>query len=126
MGKNIFDMESDGQEFHIFVPSKNQFSWVRRIWSDSQPSRLRISGLSTWWMRFSGSQLPAADPVLLEETSDQSGSYYVLIVAQRSASGPRNGGAAAMGDWELARKIWFDRKDLSIARECRSMKPAGY
>ena len=25
VGKNIFDMESDGKTFHIFIPSKNQF-----------------------------------------------------------------------------------------------------
>ena len=25
VGKNIFDMESDGKVFHIFIPSKNQF-----------------------------------------------------------------------------------------------------
>ena len=40
-------------------------------------------------------------------------SYYVLTVviaeaAERPAERPQ--------DWEIARKIWFDRADLSIAR----------
>jgi outer membrane lipoprotein-sorting protein len=52
----------------------------------------------------------------LEEVSDTSGSYYVLIVARRSVAAAGKDKTGTEGDWALTRKIWFDRKDLSIAR----------
>jgi outer membrane lipoprotein-sorting protein len=108
VGKNIFDMESDGQMFHIFIPSKNQF--LVGPANLERPSTKPIENLrpqhlidAIFWM-----PIPEGMPVLLDQVQEQGASYYVLIVA-------RSAGASKVG-WELARKIWFDRKDLSMAR----------
>lgn len=106
VGKNIFDMESDGDTFHIFVPSKNQFlvgpANLDRP-SDKPIENLRPQHLldAIFW-----ELIPKDAPVLLEQTSVTTSNFYVLTVAR--AAGP--------SDWQIDRKIWFDRATLEMAR----------
>ena len=106
VGKNIFDMESDGSTFHIFVPSKNQFlvgpANLDRP-SDKPIENLRPQHLldAIFWEPISKDA-----PVLLEQTSVTTSNFYVLTVAR--AAGPN--------DWQIDRKIWFDRATLEMAR----------
>jgi hypothetical protein len=117
VGKNIFDMESDGKTFHIFIPSKNQFlvgpADLER--SSSKPiENLRPQHLTDaiFW-----EPIPQAAPVLLEETTEPSSNFYVLTVVRAGQSSGASGASASEAeDWEIARKIWFDRADLNVAR----------
>ena len=117
VGKNIFDMVSDGETFHIFIPSKNKFlvgeAHVER------PSAKPIESLrpqhlldALFWQ-----PVPEGAPVLFEEANEATSHSYVLtIVRPASAAGTMTTSTAASGDWEIALKVWFDRADLNISR----------
>jgi outer membrane lipoprotein-sorting protein len=117
VGKNIFDMESDGDTFHIFVPSKNQF--LVGPASLERPSAKPIENLrpqhlldAIFW-----EPVRRGTPVVLEETSVAPSSFYVLTVVRGlGANGASSPTRMDSGDWEIDRKIWFSRTDLSIAR----------
>jgi len=117
VGKSIFDMESDGETFHIFIPSKNQF--VVGEANLERPSTKPIENLrpqhlidAIFWQA-----IPETDPVLFEEANEATASYYVLTAVRQSRTGDTHlEGAAGPADWEIARKTWFDRADLNIAR----------
>lgn len=105
VAKDIFDMASDGQIFHMYIPSKNEFlegpaelhRTAKRPIENLRPQHL-----------FDALIWPAIEPdapVLLEEVDALPARYYVLTVAK---SGPQG--------WELERKVWFDRLNLQITR----------
>jgi outer membrane lipoprotein-sorting protein len=117
VGKNIFDMESDGETFHIFVPSKNQF--LVGPASLERPSSKPIENLrpqhlldAIFWQ-----PIPSGTPVLLEEIAVAPASFYVLTVVRViEEDGANNATRSGSADWQIDRKIWFGRTDLSIAR----------
>lgn len=122
VGTNIFDMVSDGETFHIFIPSKNQFIiGPARL---ERPSATPIENLrpqhltgAIFW-----TPIPPNAPVLFEEagdTSDVPARYYVLTVVETANSSP-----SAAGEWQIARKIWVDRADLHVSR-IQTYDPAG-
>jgi hypothetical protein len=117
VGKNIFDMQSDGKVFHIFIPSKSQFlvGPADLEKPSSKPiENLRPQHLSDaiFW-----EPIPKGDPVLLEEATVLPSSFYVLTVIRAAGPASEARTTARPGeDWEIARKIWFDRADLSVAR----------
>jgi len=105
IAKDVFDMTSDGKTFRIFIPSKNKFL----VGSDTlvRPSKKPIENLrpqhvldAIFWPRISN-----ASDVLIEQFDASPNRFYVLTELRRGDAGP-----------EIARKIWFDRADLSIAR----------
>lgn len=109
VGTNIFDMVSDGQTFDIFIPSQNKF--IVGPASIERPSAKPIENLrpqhllnAVFW-----SPIPADAPVLLEQDREGTDQYYVLTVVRARTD-------AGAPDWEIERRIWFDRSDLSIAR----------
>lgn len=113
VGTDIFDMVSDGQTFRIFIPSKNKF--IVGPAQLERPSAKPIENLrpqhltsALFW-----DEIAPDDPVLLEQTTQGSTAYYVLTVIHRV--GPP-AATAAEANWEIARKIWFDRTNLSVAR----------
>ncbi|HEY4709649.1 MAG TPA: hypothetical protein VIH46_05740 [Candidatus Acidoferrales bacterium] len=113
VGTNIFDMESDGDTFRIFIPSQNKF--LTGPANLERPSAKPIENLRpqhlTGAIFWDG--IGPHSPVLLEEASDAGSQYYVLTVIRLpDKSGPN----AADADWEIAMKVWFDRADLSVAR----------
>jgi hypothetical protein len=117
VGKNIFDMESDGETFHIFIPSKNQF--LVGPANLERPSSKPIENLrpqhlldAIFWQ-----PIPAGDAVLLEETSVPPTNFYVLTVARKTAmNDAANSSVAGWLDWQIDRKIWFDRTKLDVVR----------
>jgi outer membrane lipoprotein-sorting protein len=107
VGTNIFDMVSDGKTFSLSVPSKHQF--LTGSAKLEKPSAKPVENLrpqhlmeAIFWQA-----IPDSEPVLLEETADNSGSYYVLTLVSRGS------GAA---DWKIARKLWFERVNLTLGR----------
>jgi outer membrane lipoprotein-sorting protein len=105
LGKNIFDMTSDGKTFHIFIPSKNKF--LVGPTNLERPSEKPIENLrpqhildALFWPSF-----PASAQVLFEEAEDAPDRYYVLTVLRGSNS-----------SLAVARKVWFDRADLRVSR----------
>lgn len=109
VGKNIFDMVSDGETFHIYIPSKAKFL-VGPANLERQASKpvenLRPQHLLDAIFL---APLPEGGPVLFEEAIEGTSRYYVLTEIQ-----PELG--AGSSDWEIRRRIWFDRADLTIAR----------
>jgi outer membrane lipoprotein-sorting protein len=121
VGKNIFDMVSDGTTFSVYIPSKNKFltgpsNFERH--ADKPIENLRPQHLidALLWA-------PIADgaPVLIEEAAGDTQRWYVLTVIRTPATGGAAGMAAGSAaanenDWEIASKIYFDRADLHVAR----------
>jgi outer membrane lipoprotein-sorting protein len=104
LAKNVFDMTSDGQTFHIYIPSKNKFivgpAALER--STEKPiENLRPQHIldAIFWP-----EIPANAAVIFEEANEPAGRYYVLTVLSSAAQE------------ETGRKIWFDRADLSLCR----------
>jgi len=113
VGTNIFDMESDGQTFAIYIPSQGKF--ITGPASLERPSAKPIENLRP--QHLTGAvfcePIPSQTIVLFEEETDTTMRYYVLTVVQPPSAGPE---ASISSDWEISRKIWFDRADLSVAR----------
>jgi outer membrane lipoprotein-sorting protein len=113
VGKNIFDMESNAETFHIFIPSKNQF--LVGPANLERPSSKPIENLrpqhlidAIFWPAIS-----PQTPVLLEQNSQPTANFYVLTVVREAKGGGSNANAS---NWGIDRKIWFDRSDLTMAR----------
>lgn len=114
VGTNIFDMVSDGETFHIFIPSQHKFivgpaNLQRQSAKPIENLRPQHLTGAVFW-----DAIPDRAPVLIEEATDESTRYYVLTVVR--AAGSPNAPAEAAADWEIAQRIWFDRADLSVAR----------
>jgi len=114
MGTDIFDMVSNGETFHIFIPSKNKFivgpAQLER--PSSKPiENLRPQHLTSalFW-----DPISLDDPVLLEQTTEGPDAYYVLTIIHRI--GPADAANEAEANWQIARKIWFDRVKLEVTR----------
>jgi outer membrane lipoprotein-sorting protein len=104
LAKNVFDMTSDGQTFHVYIPSKNKFivgpAALERS-AEKPIENLRPQHIldALFWP-----EIPAGAAVVFEEANEPAGRYYVLTVLSSAASG------------ETERKVWFDRADLSLCR----------
>ena len=104
IGKTIFDMASDGNEFRVWLPTKNKFlvGEVALERSSEKPlENLRPQHLldALLWQ-----EIRKEETVLIEEYNDENARYYVLTELR--------GGRFT----EIYRKIWFDRADLGIVR----------
>jgi outer membrane lipoprotein-sorting protein len=102
--KNIFDMTSDGQTFHIFIPSKNKFmvgSATLERPAEKPIENIRPQHLldALFWP-----EIPAGASVAIVEDDELAARYYVLSVLTKGASP------------EIERNLWFDRSDLHLAR----------
>ena len=105
VAKDVFDMTSDGQTFRIFIPSQNKFltgsdALVRAAKKPIENLRPQHVLDALFWPA-----IPDGSPVLFEEYEESPNRFYILTLLRQGDSGP-----------EIARKIWFDRADLSIAR----------
>jgi outer membrane lipoprotein-sorting protein len=114
VGKNIFDMVSDGQTFHIFIPSKGKF--IVGPVDLKRPAKKPIENLRPQHLIDALLWNPIAPPeyALFEEAVEPSGHFYILTVVQpASVDGETPGDSHS---WEIERKIWFDRTNLSVVR----------
>jgi hypothetical protein len=115
VGTNIFDMVSDGKTFDIFIPSQHKFitgsASLER--ASSKPiENLRPQHLTSviFW-----TPIPDHIPVLIEEANDAASRYYVLTVVHAAGGGDVSA-AGDQADWEIERRVWFDRANLDIVR----------
>lgn len=104
IGTTVFDMASDGETFHVSIPSKNKFliGSVSVERAASKPiENLRPQHLldALLWP-----EVRKEETVLFEEFNEEAARYYVLTVLR--------GGYQT----EILRKIWFDRSVLQVAR----------
>jgi hypothetical protein len=114
VGKNIFDMVSDGTTFAVSIPSKNKFitgpsNFERK--TGKPVENLRPQHLLD---AFLWAPIPDGAPVLLEEVAQDVQRFYVLTVIRGTSP----------ADFEIDRRIYFDRSDLHLAR-IESFAPAG-
>lgn len=112
VGKTVFDMASDGETFRVSIPSKQKFL-VGSVALDRQ-SKKPIENLRPQHLleALLWPEIRKQEQVLLEEFNDESARYYILTVVR--------GGYQT----EIARKIWFNRADLRVAR-IESFGPKG-
>ena len=104
VGKTIFDMASDGENFELSIPPKGTF--VEGAVALERTGAKPIENLRPQHL-FEALLWPAVrkeEMVLFEEADDSEGRYYVLTVLR--------GGYKS----EILRKIWFDRTDLNVSR----------
>jgi hypothetical protein len=106
---DIFDMAADGQQFQLYIPSKQKF--IVGDVAFHRPAKNALENLRP--QHISDALLvPGIDPenedYFLEEAEEGSRPYYVISVVARRGRGS--------GPLELKRKIWFDRSTLDIAR----------
>jgi outer membrane lipoprotein-sorting protein len=103
---NIFDMVSNGQEFRIYIPSKNSFL----VGSTAlfRPSKKPLENLrpqhvveALFWPEFTPS-----DHVLFEQFDFSVSRYYILTLLRQTDT----------GKFEIARKVWYSRIDLRVSR----------
>lgn len=104
IGKTVFDMASDGETFHVSIPSKNKFlvGAVAMEKTSSKPiENLRPQHLldALLWP-----EIRKEEAVTMREFNDEKSRYYVLTVLR--------GGYQV----EVLREIWFDRADLHVSR----------
>lgn len=104
LSKDIFNMTSDGETFHIFIPSKNKFmvgSATLERPSEKPIENIRPQHLldALFWP-----EIPAGAPVVIAEDDELAARYYVLSILTKGASP------------EIERNLWFDRSDLHLAR----------
>ena len=130
VGKNIFDMVSDGSTFSIYIPSKNKFivgpaNLERRAEKPIENLRPQHLVDALFWP-----VIADRTPVLFEQASEAAARFYILTVVRselpQSAVGSRDAGNAApsheggsqrsASNWEIAQKIWFERTDLRVSR----------
>src|SRR5271157_2579952 len=104
IGKTVFDMASDGQNFEVSIPSKSKFL-VGPV-SLERPSSKPIENLRPQHLvdALLWPEIRREEAVLFEEFNDEDARYYVLTVLR--------GGYKK----ESLRKVWFDRADLHISR----------
>src|ERR1700686_5047852 len=106
VAKNIFDMVSDGKEFRIYIPSKNSF--LVGPTALIRPSKKPLENLrpqhvveALFWP-----ELPPNANVLFEEFDFNVSRYYILTQLRQTQT----------GRFRIARKIWYNRTDLLVAR----------
>lgn len=106
VAKNIFDMVSDGNEFRIYIPSKNAF--LVGPTALIRPSKKPLENLrpqhiveALFWPEFS----PTAK-VLFEQFDFNVSRYYILTLLRTVDD----------GKLEIARKVWYSRTDLQVSR----------
>jgi outer membrane lipoprotein-sorting protein len=106
VAKNIFDMVSDGNEFRIYIPSKNAF--LVGPTALIRPSKRPLENLrpqhvveALFWPEF-----PPNAKVLFEQFDFNVSRYYILTLLHTLDS----------GKLDIARKVWYNRTDLQVSR----------
>ena len=118
VGKNIFDMVSNGEEFHVFIPSKNDF--IVGPTNLQRPSKKPIENLRPQHLvdALLWAPIPDRVPVLFEQANETQSRFYVLTVLRRAASIDAGGAKPKdeSDEFEITEKIWFNRADLNVSR----------
>ena len=96
VGKNIFDMVSNGEEFRVFIPSKKDF--IVGPANLQRPSKKPIENLrpqhlvdALLWAPIAAD---ASEPVLFEQDNEPQSRFYVLTQLRRGQKSEANDAAA--------------------------------
>jgi outer membrane lipoprotein-sorting protein len=103
-----FDMASTGEDFKLYVPSRNLFLTGRN--EILQVSTNKLENLRP--QHFIDALMvrpvdPATEKVLIENYTDEDDAFYILHVIHENGN----------GQLSLARTIWFGRENLMLARQ---------
>jgi len=108
MRNKAFDMVSNGADFRLFVPSKNQF-----IVGENEPLAVPAANklenlrpsifLDALLIRPTGPQ----ESAVVEDLTDEDNAVYIVHILYHGAD----------GQLHLARDVWFDRFQLQIMRQ---------
>jgi outer membrane lipoprotein-sorting protein len=102
-----FDMVSNGVDFKLFVPSRNRFITGKN--EIEQPSQNKLENLRPQHFQDALLIRPIAptEKLLLENFTDEDNAFYILHVVHENGN----------NQLQLARTIWFNRYDLTLARQ---------
>jgi outer membrane lipoprotein-sorting protein len=117
VGKNVFDMVSNGETFHIYIPSRNKFIEGRADFE--RQAKKPIENLRPQHLVDALLWKPIADKaiVLFEEANEPTARYYVLTLVRVDITDSSFSAIEIYTrEWNIAQKIWFDRTDLNITR----------
>jgi hypothetical protein len=105
VAKDVFDMTSDGETFRVFIPSQHKF--IVGSTKLERSAKKPIENLRPQHLLdvFFWPEIPAGAPSVFEEWENGAKRFYILTALRQAA-----------GDWEIARKVWFDRADFEVAR----------
>ena len=102
-----FDMVSNGEEFKLYIPSKDRFIVGKN--AIATPSANKIENLRPQHFWEALLVRPPADPakVALENFTDEDNAFYILDEI----------GEGASGQTIMKRTLWFNRLNLSLSRQ---------
>jgi outer membrane lipoprotein-sorting protein len=103
----IFDMVSNGEEFHLYIPPKQKFI-VGKV-ASRRPAKNALENLRPQHILQALILAPIdakQEKCFLEEAQEGARRYYVVTVVEPQAD----------GELALRRKVWFDRADLGLVR----------
>jgi outer membrane lipoprotein-sorting protein len=110
---NIFDMVSDGNEFRLYIPSRQQFIVGKTTFH--RPVKNALESLRPQHI-LEALLIPPIDPsreaCYREEENRRGRRDYVINVLET----PHQGDGVKTVELALKRKIWFDRSTLDITR----------
>jgi outer membrane lipoprotein-sorting protein len=103
-----FDMVSEGDDFKVYLVSKNLFV----VGANSAPSNAKNVLENLRPDHFLSAMLirptnPAVEIPILEDLTDEENALYVLHFMRKGSA----------GNYVLGRNVWFDRLNLSILRQ---------
>ena len=104
---DIFDMVSNGEEFRLYIPSKNKFVVGKTAFR--RPAKNSLENLRPQHI-LEALLLPAFDPsnekCFLEEAEEGGRRFYAVTIVEPADS----------GELRLKRRAWFDRASLELVR----------
>jgi hypothetical protein len=106
VSKNIFDMVSDGENFRIYIPSKNTF--ITGPDKFEKPAQKPIENLRPQHLvdALLWNSIRADQPVVFEESDEGGAHTYVLGILH---------GSRANTNFEIERRIHFERAGLTVS-----------
>jgi len=103
-----FDMVSNGLDFKLYVPSRNRFLIGKN--EMEQPSPNKLENLRPQHFLDAMMVRPIdlkSEKVLLMNLTDEDNAFYIIPVVHENGD----------GQLQLSRSVWFNRYNLTIARQ---------
>jgi outer membrane lipoprotein-sorting protein len=102
-----FDMVSNGNDFKLYVPTKNRFIVGPNAIQEPSPNKLENLRPQHFLEALLVRPVDPSEKVMLENFTDEENAFYVLHLVREI--GPQ--------ELELTRSVWFSRVDLRLARQ---------
>jgi hypothetical protein len=103
-----FDMVADGDQFKLYVPSKNRFLVGKNEIETPSPNKLENLRPQHFLDAMLVKPIDTAnEKVLLMNLTDEDNAFYIVPVVHENAN----------GQLQLTRSIWFNRYNLKLARQ---------